>query len=227
MINGKYISLGELLWKLMRNPLLEDLDYEEAAFHTIGVLKLIGAPLLFEDVVEKLTVVNHKAYIPENVLTVKGVRSNGVPLRYATDVYHTVGEECPKEMTYVLQNCVLITSFSSGELEISYKAIVTDEQGYPMIPDNESVKRAIEYEIQMQYLESFWAMGKVTDKFFQYIQQQRDWYVGQATNSGVLQGVDQLESVMNGLNRLIINDQAFTNFYKHFGNKERIKSSHL
>lgn len=227
MINGKYISLGEILWKLMRNPILEDLDYDEAATHTLSVLKLIGAPLLFEDRVDTLKVEYHKAYIPENVLTVKGIRSKGIPLRYATDIYHTKGGDCINEMTYTLQNCVVNTSFSEGDIEVSYKAIVVDDQGYPMIPDNESVKKAIEYDIQYQYLEPFWMMGRITDKVFHYIQQQRDWYVAQATNNTTLQGPDQLESVMNSLNRLIINDNAFTNFYKYVGEKERINNTHL
>ena len=198
-----------------------------SAFHTLSVLKLIGSPLLFEDVVEVVKINDFKGYIPDRVLNVKGVRYNGTPLRYATDVYHTKGKECNKEFTYTLQNCVIYTSFQEGEVEVSYKAIVTDEQGYPMIPDNESVKKAIEYEIQLQYLESLWMMGKVQDKVFSHVQQQRMWYVAQATNATMLQGVDQLESVMNGLNRLIINDNAFTNFYKYYGSKEYIKSTHL
>lgn len=230
MINGKYISLGEVLWRLMKNPLMEDLDYEEAASHTLSVLKLINAPLLFEDRVEKIKIEYHKGYIPDNVLNVHGVRAGGVPLRYATDIYHSADKsckDCPSEFTYTLQNCVIKTSFSDGEVEVAFKAIVVDEHGYPMIPDNESVVKAIEYHIQSMYLESYWMMGKIPDKVFQYVQQQRDWYVAQAQNAGVLQGPDQLESIMNSINRLIINDNAFTNFYRGFGEKERIKPSHI
>ena len=47
--------------------------------------------------------------------------------------------------------------------------------------------------------------------------------MGAANTSMQLQSVDHLESVMNAVNRLIINDKAFENFYKRSGDRERIK----
>ena len=55
-------------------------------------------------------------------------------------------------------------------------------------------------------------MGKIQDKVFSYIEQKRHFYLGQAENSMKLQGMDHLESMMNALNRIIINDQAHENF---------------
>ena len=68
-----------------------------------------------------------------------------------------------------------------------------------------------------------WMMGKIQDKVFSYIEQKRHFYLGQAENSMRLQGMDHLESMMNALNRIIINDQAHENFYKKFGEKEYLK----
>ena len=47
---------------------------------------------------------------------------------------------CNGEYMYVVQNCVLIASKKEGYVDISYKAISLDDEGFPLISDNESYK---------------------------------------------------------------------------------------
>lgn len=233
MVNGKFVSVGDIIWRVMRNPLTQDLSYEQAAEFAIEFIRLVGAPLSFEDNVKTLELVEHKAYLPTNIITIRGVRYSGcdgcedpIAMRYATDIYHKNHDNnvySPKEYTYVVQNCVLIASEKEGFIEIAYKSIVVDDKGFPMIPDNESYKMGLEYYILDRYLEPLWMMGKIQDKVFNYIRQERMWFLGQADNSMKLQGIDHLESMMNALNRIIIQDQSHETFYKNFGQKEYIK----
>lgn len=238
MHNGKLVSLGAIIWKVMRNPLAADLSYEDAAEFAIEFIRLVGAPLSYIDEVCKIELNDFKARIPSNVINVRGIRytglngcDSGVAMRYATDLYHNseldeTGSLCNMEFTYTLQNCVVIASVKKGFIEIAYTSIALDEAGYPLIPDNESYKKGLEYYILHKYLEPLWAMGKIQDKVFHYYSQERFFYTGQAEFALKLQGIDHLESVMNGLNRLIIQDQTYDNFYKNFGSKEYIKKYH-
>ena len=219
----------------MRNPLTQDISYEQAAEFALEFIKLVNAPLSYSDEVKSLTLNEYKTYLPSNIINIRGVRYTGIDgcqdpiaMRYATDLYHVNGDtedtsDCNKEYTYVVQNCVLITSVKEGYIEISYHAIATDDKGFPLIPDNESYKMGLEYYILDRYLEPLWMIGKITDKTFNYIKQERHWFLGQAENSMKLQGIDQLESMMNSLNRLIIQDQSHESFYKNFGHKEYLK----
>ena len=238
MVNGKMVSVGTIIWKVMRNPLTQDISYEQAAEFALEFIKLVNAPLSYSDEVKSLTLNEYKTYLPSNVINIRGVRYTGIDgcqdpiaMRYATDLYHVNGDtedtsDCNKEYTYVVQNCVLIASKKEGYIDISYKAISLDEEGFPLIPDNESYKVGLEYFILHKYIEPLWMMGKIQDKVFNYIEQKRHWYLGQAENSMKLQGIDHLESMMNALNRIIINDQAHENFYKKFGEKQYIKRYH-
>jgi hypothetical protein len=235
MYNGNLVGLGTILWRVLKSPLAADLSYEQAAEYTLEFIKLIGAPLAYSDEVKKLEVTEYKARIPNNTVIIRGVRWLGkegcddpIAMRYATDLYHTSKQEkdCDGEYTYISQNCNLTTSKRTGFVEISIKTIATDEKGYPMIPDNESFKMGLEYYILYRHIEPLWSMGKVQDKVFSHYGQQRDWYLGQASNEFKLQGIDQLESAMNSLNRLIIQDKAHETFYKDFGQKEYIKRYH-
>lgn len=240
MHNGKNISLKTILWKVLRNPLAADLTYEEAAEHAIEAIRLIGAPLMYEDRLSDplLEIVDNKAALPDNLLNIRGVRiinnldnfDNGaIALRYATDIYHnvegckTADTEYPYEYTYTVQKGVIFTSIPEGYVQISYKALATDEDGYPLIPDNQKVLLALEYYILFRYLEPLWIIGKITDKAFQYVDQKKCFYMGGADTSMKLQGPDQLESIMNSINRLIVNKNAFKSFYKGSGEMERTK----
>lgn len=239
MYNGQVISLKQILWSIMRMPLYSDLQYEDAAEYATEAIKLIGSPLIFDTITTKaIPVVAYKAALPANLIKINGVRviydldnyENGAQaLREASDIYHasdncgTNTNDCGVELTYTAGNGVIKTAFETGYIQISYDGLVTDKEGYPMIPDVQEVKFAIEYFIRYRYMEPLWEMGKITDKVWQNIDQKKSWYMGAASTSTKLSGMDHAETVANSINRLILNNNMHKNFYKGLGIKEIIK----
>lgn len=240
MYSGKTTSLKTILWSILNNPLATELTYERAAELAAEAIPLLGAPLVYAELVTDppIKVVNYKAAIPNNLINIRGVRlitnkdnyeHNSIALRYATDIYHT-GLNCSEdsegsviEYTYSTNKGVIFTSFKEGDIQMAYTGLAVDEEGYPLVPDEQKTKLALEYYILHRYLEPLWLVGKITDKAFNYIEQKRHFYMGGASNSLKLQGIDHAESIMNTINRLIINTQAHGDFYKGSGLKERIK----
>ena len=229
MVTGRTVSIGNILWKVLKQPIVQDLKYEDAAEYAIEYLRLIGASLAFEDKVERIKLSNYKGLLPANLINIKGIQytdsecDTGVAMRYASDIYHTDSNNCSQEYTYITQNNVVTTSVKDGWINISYSALATDEFGYPLIPDNESFKVALEYYIIHRTLEGLWSMGKITDKVFQYYEQKRHYYSAQATNSMTIKNMDQMETMFNALNRMIVDVNPHQTFYKNFGVKEIIK----
>lgn len=231
MVTGKTISVGNILWKVLKQPIVQDLKYEDAAEYAIEYLRLIGAALSFEDKVERIKLNGYKALLPVNLINIRGIQysececEGGIAMRYASNIYHTDNSNCNngQEYTYITQNNVITTSMKDGWINISYSALATDEFGYPLIPDNESFKVALEYYIIHRTLEGLWSMGKITDKVFQYYEQKRHYYSAQATNSMTIKNMDQMETMFNAINRLIIDVNPQETFYKNFGVKETIK----
>jgi len=249
MYNGKTISLGAIIWKVFKNKLITDLSYDDAAEYALEFIRLVGAPLAFVNEVETIKVANYKAALPTNLITIRGIKMledsnreseyidgnfNGqVALRYATDIYHQglacenkENENYASEYTYEVQKGIIFTSFENGTVQISYKGIGVDSEGYPLIPDNEKFTMGLEYYISHRYLEGLWAMGKISDKVFNYYEQKRHWYLGAANSSMQMQNIDQLESTMNGLNRIVRRDNAHETFFRDWGRKEKIKKYH-
>ena len=68
-------------------------------------------------------------------------------------------------------------------------------------------------------------MGKITDKVFQYYDQKKCWYMRAANTDLQMPTIDKMESMMNSINKLLINDKAHESFYKSFGAKEYIKDN--
>ena len=248
MTNSNYKSLGTILWKVLRNPLASEITYEDAAEYALEFIKLIGAPVIYLDKNELLSLTNYKAELPCDLLYINGVRYNDlsvegfvgqpIAMREATNIYHQDpyehkneqdtefdlrGNHRKTEFTYTIQKGIIFTSMQTGSVEIAYKAIATDEEGYPLIPDNEKVMLGLEYYILSRYLEPLWMMGKITDKAFEYIQQKRYFYTPSAFTSLQMPGIDKMETLMNSLNRLVINSNAHQNFFKKAGEKERFR----
>jgi hypothetical protein len=161
-----------------------------------------------------------------------------IAMREATDVYHfdpneheneqdtefnLRGNHRRSEFTYKVQRGIIFTSMKDGCVEIAYKGIAVDEDGFPLIPDNEKVCIAMEYYILSRYLEPLWLMGKLTDKAFEYIQQKRYFYMPSAFTALQMPNEDMLESTMNSINRLILSKTMHEKFYKKMGEQERIR----
>jgi hypothetical protein len=239
MTNSQYKSLGSVIWAVLKNPLASELTYEEAAEYSLECIKLLGAPVIYINKLHKVDLLSHKAELPCDLLYIEGVEyfdgqtNEPIAMREASNIYHLDPEEFTNsnsqthhnrnEFTYKIQNGIIFTSMSDGCIQISYKAIATDEEGYPLIPDNQKVQLALEYYILSRYLEPLWMMGKITDKAFEYIQQKRYFYVPSAYTSLTMPGIDKMETMMNTINRLIVNTTAHQNKFKKSGEKERLK----
>lgn len=77
--------------------------------------------------------------------------------------------------TFSIQNGKLYTNFKEGSMYLMYNAFPLDEEGYPLIPDNEMVEKCIEYYIKSNILENIWINGDAdVERKFIYFKQEYD-----------------------------------------------------
>lgn len=229
----RYTTIEDIMWRLSRIPQIKNITLEEVAEFTEDLLRLINIPASLISDTDVFKVEDYKAQLPSCIQDVMGVRlienNCKIALTYSANPYHTSKHNndcdnvCDNDFTYILQGCNIITSFSEGRIEVSYKKLPVDDKGFPMIPDEESFKRALVYEIRLRYSEPLWEMGKMTDKAFHRIQQERDWYVGQSQSKLAIINYDQMDMMVKGVNRLIVDTRPRETFFKGFGKSEKIK----
>ena len=169
-------------------------------------------PTIFIEKATELKIENYRAMLPCDFHEMIQVRTNhekcghyvGGVFRYSTDNFHMsdVKHESP-DLTYKIQGRVIYTSIKEGTIEIAYRAIAVDDEGYPLIPDKSSFTRALELYIKKQCFTILFDLGKINQAVYQNVCQEYAWAVGQAQSDLIRPSIDEMQSITNALNTLI------------------------
>lgn len=223
----KNISIKIILDRIMRHPLMQDLSFETAVDYTVDFFGIVGMPRLFEERVEKIPVKNYRARIPCGEASITQIRGfcNGDCIRESTDSFHMAPhrDKAYEEPTFKVQGDYIYLNKKEGEIEVAYKAIPTDEEGYPMIPEDPVFLRALEHYIKKQWFTILFDMGKIQPAVLQNAQQEYAFYVGRAQNKLVMPTLSEMESISNMWNTLIPRFNEFRHGFKESGKKELIR----
>ena len=156
-----------------------------------------------------LNEINSRIVVLENVYFKNS--NNMQPLQYGASNFHRsmhcdncVNENVSYEDTYIIDNDYIKTSFESGKICLSYKAFPTDEDCYPLVPDDISYSEALFWYIYKKVLLSRPDFKK-NGINYTYAEQQWKYYCTQARNAANYPDIDRYESFMNQWVRLIPN----------------------
>jgi hypothetical protein len=131
------------------------------------------------------------------------------PLQYGASTFHKsmhctgcVNESAQYEDTYIVDCDYIKTSFQSGKICLSYMAFPTDEDCYPLVPDDISFKEAMFWYIYKKILLSTPSF-KNNQIGYEFAEAQWKYYCTQARNAANYPDIDKYESFMNQWVRLI------------------------
>ena len=233
-----YISIRQIMDDIREHPLLKDINLERVVNYTYHFLRIVGAPRLFVDKVEEIKVENYRAKLPCDFIEVIQIRDiNGNPFLYTTDNFHESTNKTPQNqykcyidnfqyqnLTYKIQGNVIFTSVKDCIIEIAYKALVVDEDGFPMLPDNSPFIKALEAYIKVQQFTILFDTGKISGQVLQNAQQEYAWAVGQAESDLHRMNVDQMQSFTNLWNTLLPRVNEHRNGFKTMNVQEKIRN---
>lgn len=235
MFNHKYISINQIVDKIMRGKLYKELPYESAIDYAVEAYRLLASEKAEISLPAKLKIENYRAVIPENleriiqVVKVSCDMKIMQSMRYATDNFHSVLHctnspdlKCQSEYTYSLNNNYIITNFKDGYIFMAYKGLPTDDECNLLIPDNVNVKLAIEYYIKSRFLDD---LGSDDNRIIR--QQQKDeqeycWYIGKAQGAMTALSMDEYESFANSMSKFFDTEDYYKSFMKNLGAQELI-----
>lgn len=201
----QYINIKVVLDRILRHPLMQDLSLETAVDYTIDFMRIVGMPRMFTEKVVRITIDKYRALLPCDYYQTIQIRiPGGHALVYSTDSFHMSNKGNPS--TYKIQGNIIYTSIESGELELAYLAISTDEDGYPLLPDNSSFTRALELYIKKQWFTILFDLGKITSAVLQNTQQEYAWAVGDCQSEFNRMSIDQMEAFSNSWRTMILRD---------------------
>jgi hypothetical protein len=150
------------------------------------------------------------------------------PLSYGASTFHASMhcEGCSNEMSnhkesYIIDNDYIKTSFVSGKVCISYQAFPTDEDCYPLVPDDISYKEAMFWYIFKQML--LGGFAKPTNPIdYNFADQKWRYYCTQARNAANYPDIDRYESYMNQWVRLVPDINRHEMFFEQLNDRETL-----
>jgi len=152
-----------------------------------------------------------------------------VPVRPATDTFQMQYKNSSNgsgtnailtDYTYSVNNGVIYTNFDEGCIEVSYYGIATDEEGFPLIPDNTSVKLALENYVKFKHYQILKDLNKIPGDTLDRAEREYTWYIGQANSSMNAVTPEKAEVIGNTIKRLILDVNQYNKFFSSMGQQE-------
>ena len=180
---------------------------------------------------EQLREINSRIAVLSNIYFTGG--SCLSPLQYGASTFHDsihcdgcVNATVKYKDTYIIDCGYVKTSFATGKLCISYMAFPTDEECYPLVPDDISFREAMFWYIYKKLLLQG-IPGRNPKLGYEYAEAMWQNYCTQARNSANYPDIDKYESFMNQWVRLVPDVNAHSTFFESLNDREQFTSDNF
>ena len=226
----QYISLREILSRVNRHPMLQEVDLEAVIQYTLEFFGLIGVPQIYEDKLVTLDVHNFKAELPCDIVRIDQVRDErtGLAIRSMTDSFNTQSRFIPGGASFKTQNRIMMTSFPEGRVTVAYKAIHTDADGLPMLADDQVFLLALEAYIKKRVFEAKYDSDKIKGDVLTRAEQQYSSLAGKCINRFKMPSMSEMQTITGMMHRMIPSTHEFEAGFKGLGDSENyiVRKSH-
>ena len=185
--------------------------------------------LEYSDTATILHEINNRIVVIENVYFKSSNQLQ--PLQYGASTFHRsmhcegcVNENTSYEDTYIVDCDYIKTSFVSGKICLSYMAFPTDEDCYPLVPDDISFSEAMFWYVYKKILLSK-PNFKNNGVDYNFAENQWKYYCTQARNAANYPDIDRYESFMNQWVRLIPDINRHDKAFEHLNTREDLYRS--
>lgn len=130
-------------------------------------------------------------------------------------------------LQYSIKPGWIMCNMPDGYLKLSYSAIPTDDDGYPLVPDLTSYKEAIYWYITMKMKYPEYLNGKLHREIYNDIKRSWNFYRNQAYAEALMPNEDGLEAIKNSWNKLVPELNDHNSFYSHTGERQIIYNANI
>lgn len=223
MINNiKFTNIREILDNCMQHELLQDLTLEQTVGYVIKFNSIFNVPQLYNTKYATIKISEYRGELPCDLIAINQVKDSLSNLAIK-EINGTFFNPNTIERAFKTQGQIVFTTFKEGEIEVSYRAIPVDEEGYPLILDNEKYKNALELYIKKDRFTKQFDLGKLHHSILQNTQQDYAWAAGQLQNELKTPSLSEWESISNAHNTLLQRDDMFVKGFESLGEKEYFK----
>ena len=221
----KYVSIKEIVSRVLRHPMLKDFGLEQAIQYVADFNDIFGLPKLMEDKEADVNIKDYRGVLPCDCAAINQVKDceTGICYRAMQDTFMPNDKSygCQQEeLAFKTQGNIIFVSRKFAKIRISYKSVPVDKDGYPMLIDNGIYLKALELYIKKELFLVLFEMGKVNAAQIQNVQQDYAWRAGQLQKELTTPSVSEMESFAREWTAMIPRDNTFSNGFRDAGNRE-------
>ena len=222
--NNNYVNIRELLARVTKHSMLKTIDLEEAIRYVVDFISIVGCPTFYLDKEVDITIEDYRGLMPCDLVSIVQVKdkNTGFCLHSMTDLFNPKEDTFNKELTFKTQGNVILTSFRTGEITISYKALPVDETGIPLLIDNANFLKALELYIKKEKFSDLYDEGKIREGVMIKAERDYAWAVAQCEKEFIMPSISELQSITNMWNTLIPRVREFDSGFTKLGNRQYI-----
>jgi hypothetical protein len=220
--NIQYINLREILARVLDHPMLQDVNLESAIRYSLDFIRKMGLPEVYLEKKETVEIENYRGKLPCDLIIVNQVRDHNthVCLRSMTDNFNELPSRAVSQPSFKTQGQIIYTSFCEGCVDVSYKAINTDEDGLPMLPENPVFLDALESYIKMKRFRILFDQQKIPMNIYQIAKAEYTDAARACHGMFATPSESEMESITSIMHQLIPRINEFQSGFKNLGDKE-------
>lgn len=220
-----YISIREVLARVTRHPLMQDMDLEAGVQYTLDFFGIMGLPDVHEKKVALVDIHDQRGELPCDVISIIQVKNPQTDraMRSMTDNFNGHSQGLNSEDTFKTQGRYIFTSFKEGKVLVAYESVKTDEDGLPMLVNHPVFLKALEEYIKVQRFTVLYDCGKIRPDILQHAEQEYTWSAGKCVNLFTIPSISEMESITGMMHRLIPSRNEFSQGFKAMGDKEHYR----
>ncbi len=127
------------------------------------------------------------------------------------------------EYTFKTQGDIIYTSFREGSVDIAYKSLPIDDDGLPLLIDNEVFLLALELYIKKKIFTVLYDTRKIDVNILNNVKQDYAMAVGQCKSEFLNLSISEVESFTRMWTTLVQRVTDFDNGFKNLGSRERLR----
>ena len=222
MNRERFVSLREIINRvhLLGGDIVDDVTEDDVITYTIELVGVVGIPPLFQHKVAELEIVKHRAQLPCDFVEEEGIKCcNNRTFNASTDMYN-VAESKTGVPTYKIQGDFIVTSIESGFIKLAYTAIKTDDEGYPMIIDDQSFIRALVSYIVYKKVFTNYINGRLpNENIIERVEREYEANIAIAEQKLRMPTVDEFNNISRMMNSFIFKNNARKSGFKNLGDE--------
>lgn len=222
-----FVSLKEIINKVYKDggDIVEDITEDDVVLDTIELIGIVGIPKLFENKTETLKVEKYRALLPCDFVSLIAIKTCSGPLNASTDKFD-IEESKTLVPTYRINGDIITFSQEKGYVKISYVAIKTDDDGYPMIYNDQSFIRALVSYIIYKRVYTNYINGRLpNENIMERVERNYEFNIAQATNKLQMPSLDEFDNISRIMNSFIFRRSERAKGYKNIGDEIRFDNT--